>query len=218
MRAPVDRDADVRRDPGQRRCPRIIRGNLRFCLRSSASRGQAFAEYAILLVIVSAALLGMQVFARRGLQAGIKMSADALSPHANDTDGKQAQRDGIRYESKDRQNKAVASGTVLTMMSRTRALGDQEIRTARALDGSVTKTTIRDTSVTNGDLPGNLADRSEVVVTESQAPSILPPPPAPALPSLSGPPSSGKSNSPNPVGPPAPSPFSDFPPLQGSGN
>jgi hypothetical protein len=99
----------------------------------------------------------------RGLQAGIKMSADALSPHPGDTNGKQAQRDGIRYESRDRQNKAVASGTVLERMSRTKALADQEIRTARALDGSATKTIVKDATVTSGDLPGNLADRSEVV-------------------------------------------------------
>ena len=69
--------------------------------------GQAVVEYALLLALVSAALLGMQLYAKRGVQAGVKMMTDGvLSPYANDTNGELAQRAGIAYESGERRNRA----------------------------------------------------------------------------------------------------------------
>ena len=46
------------------------------------ARGQSLAEYAILLGIVAAAAVTMQVYARRGLQAGLKAAADQLGDQA----------------------------------------------------------------------------------------------------------------------------------------
>lgn len=43
-------------------------------------RGQAIAEYAILFGIVTMAILGMQVYAKRGLQASVKQFADQIGP------------------------------------------------------------------------------------------------------------------------------------------
>jgi len=132
-------------------------------------QGQAFVEYAILLGIVTAALLGMQLFAKRGLQAGIKNMADRLSPQPGDTTGELAQRDGIRYESRDRQNKVVASGSVVSRQSRTHAVANQTATTASAVDGSAAAAITTDSTVTTGVLTGagigpNVSDRSEVVV------------------------------------------------------
>ena len=56
--------------------------------------GQAFVEYAILFAVVAAALLGMQLYAKRSLQGGIKMAVDRMSPHPGDVNGEQAQADG----------------------------------------------------------------------------------------------------------------------------
>lgn len=135
--------------------------------RGAPLRGQAIMEYAILFGIVTAALLGMQLYSKRGIQAGIKTMADRLSPHASDPDGELAQRDGIRYESRDRQDKVVASaGAVLDRTSRTRTVADQETKADVALNGSVQTTIVNDTTQTRGDLteigPG-VSERGEVV-------------------------------------------------------
>ena len=137
------------------------------CLSPSTwARGQAIVEYAILFGIIMAALLGMQVYAKRGLQAGIKAMADRLSPHANDPDGELAQREGIRYESRDRQDKVVASGTVLDRKSKVRTVTDQETKTDVVLGGSTQTTIVTDTTQISGELaeigPG-VSERSEVV-------------------------------------------------------
>lgn len=47
-------------------------------------KGQSIAEYAILIGIVSAAIMGMNVYIKRGVQAGIKQSVDQM---ANQEDG-----------------------------------------------------------------------------------------------------------------------------------
>ena len=65
---------------------------------SAIQRGQAIFEYALLLAIVMAALAGIQVYARRGIQAGVKLTVDGMSPYATDVDGKRAQADGIVQE------------------------------------------------------------------------------------------------------------------------
>lgn len=47
-------------------------------------KGQSITEYAILIGIVSAAVMGMNVYIKRGVQAGIKQSVDQM---ANQEDG-----------------------------------------------------------------------------------------------------------------------------------
>lgn len=42
------------------------------------ARGQSITEYVILLGVVAAAVLGMQSYAKRGIQAGIKAAADRI--------------------------------------------------------------------------------------------------------------------------------------------
>jgi Flp pilus assembly pilin Flp len=42
--------------------------------------GQSTVEYAVLLAIVAAALIGMQVYLKRGLQGRVKDLADQISP------------------------------------------------------------------------------------------------------------------------------------------
>lgn len=43
------------------------------------SRGQSSAEYAVILSLVVAAVIGMQVYVKRGLQARVKAGTDALT-------------------------------------------------------------------------------------------------------------------------------------------
>lgn len=137
--------------------------------RVAGDLGQAIMEYALLLGIVTAAILGMQLFAKRGIQAGVKTMADRLSPHASDPSGELAQRDGIRYESRDRTDKVVGVGSVLSRRSQTRATADQTITTAVVADGSATTAVTTDATATRGILTGSgigpdVSDRSEVVV------------------------------------------------------
>lgn len=47
-------------------------------LRLTHNKGQAIFEYAVILAIVALALGMMQVYLRRGIQAGIKIAADEL--------------------------------------------------------------------------------------------------------------------------------------------
>lgn len=63
----------------------------------SKRAGQAILEYALLFGLVAAAILGMQVFAKRGIQATLKVAADDLSPVPGD--GEAAQIDGMRQDS-----------------------------------------------------------------------------------------------------------------------
>ena len=63
----------------RRRWPQqMISGHLRSHQRSSACKGQAILEYAVLVGVVIVFFVGMQTYAKRGLQAGIKLVADQL--------------------------------------------------------------------------------------------------------------------------------------------
>ena len=69
---------------------------------------QTVSEYAVLLVVVTAALAGMQVYSKRAIEAAIKTAADAMSPYAaardvrgnlvGDAHGELAQIAGSIYE------------------------------------------------------------------------------------------------------------------------
>lgn len=130
-------------------------------------RGQSIVEYAILLGIVTAAVLGMQVYAKRGIQAGLKMTADSLSPFApNDADGEKAQVDGMRYDSGDRQTTVFASGMVLDRRSATRTALAKSVNTKTLLGGGVEKTIVSDSVANTGQLPDGpgVSVHAEVVV------------------------------------------------------
>ncbi|MBI2495485.1 MAG: hypothetical protein HYY90_05030 [Candidatus Omnitrophica bacterium] len=175
--------------------------------------GQAIIEYTILIGIITAALLGMQTYTKRSLQAGIKAMADRLSPYPNDPRGERAQRAGIRYESRDRQDRVVAAGTVLERQSKTRAVSRQMTNTRLLLDGRTRTTTLTDTTRTEGALDPNLggrtlgpnvSDYSEVVGATPKEVSIQPPPAGPLpLPRPESPGSSPPPGSPFLGGPPS---------------
>ncbi len=124
-------------------------------------KGQAILEYAILLGIVTAALLGMQLYAKRSLQATVKFTADQI--------GNQA--DGIRYEGGERQNKVVAEGQT---RQRVTAASSSPVRTqnTQELDGGGQLTTTDEinevqgavTQCGDGGCPPGTASFSQVVI------------------------------------------------------
>ncbi len=56
----------------------------------ATERAQSFVEYAVVLTVVVAALVGMQLYAKRGIQAGIKTATDRMSPFPSDPQGELA--------------------------------------------------------------------------------------------------------------------------------
>ena len=139
---------------GQARLPRKTRG------------GQAIVEYAIVLGLIVAAVLGMQVYAKRGIQAGLKGAADQLSPFgvANDRTGEKAQLEGMRYESGERRNRdVIAAGTVLERRAAVKASVERTV-VEREAGGSRTRTIQQDTSSTSGALAGGESSTSQVVI------------------------------------------------------
>ena len=59
--------------------------------------GQAILEYVLLFGVVAAAIIGMQVFAKRGIQATLKAAADEMSPFPGNAE--KAQIEGMRQDS-----------------------------------------------------------------------------------------------------------------------
>jgi Flp pilus assembly pilin Flp len=125
--------------------------------------GQAIVEYAILIGIVTAAILGMQIYAKRGVQAGVKMMADRMSPAVNDPQGERAQLEGMRYESGDRRTSVVSEGAVLIREAQTRTRVRQDTQVATTAGGGVTRTIRADETTTTGDLGDGVALRAKVV-------------------------------------------------------
>ena len=93
-------------------------------------RGQSILEYLLIFAVVSAAILGMQVYAKRGVQAIVKTAADQMSPVTDDADGRKAQVLGVRQESGDMQ-KGIDSGSVLEKNSSMTSVATQR----REIDG-----------------------------------------------------------------------------------
>jgi Flp pilus assembly pilin Flp len=120
-------------------------------------RGQSVLEYAILVGIVMAAILGMQIYAKRGIQAGIKTAADQLGD----------QLKGMQYESGDRQRSVIAAGDALTRESAVTTASDRRIRTRATAGGGRQMDVIRDTSANAGALAtrgAGVSSYSETVV------------------------------------------------------
>ncbi|MBI4322867.1 MAG: hypothetical protein HY596_01180 [Candidatus Omnitrophica bacterium] len=124
-------------------------------------------EYAVLIGLLTAAVLGMQLYLKRGIQAGVKVAADQMSPHANDPTGEKAQVDGMRYESGERSQAVVATGSVLERKSAARTLRQRTANMTATTGGGVQRQIATDTAATSGVLPeggSGVASRSEVVV------------------------------------------------------
>ena len=71
------------------------------------TKSQTIAEYAILFGVIAAAVLIMQTYARRGIQAGIKVASDQVGEQLN----------GIRQESGDQPVRSSLEGKTLVMES-----------------------------------------------------------------------------------------------------
>ena len=129
-----------------------------------AAKGQAVFEYAVLISLVVAALMAMQLYAKRGLQAAVKTAADRMSPFASDPDGVQAQVAGVRYESGDRRNRAIAAGTVLENRSKTTTVATKTVQDKETLGGGRERVVQDDQTTTSGALGGGVSSYSQVVV------------------------------------------------------
>jgi len=126
-------------------------------------------EYAVLLGVAAAVIFGMQVYAKRSLQAGLKTAADGLSPLGaeGDPDGKKAQRLGAWYESGERRNRSVAAaGMVLDRASAGETQATKTIVETQNADGGRTRQVTQDQTITTGALGGGVSSRSTVVVDE----------------------------------------------------
>ena len=112
----------------------------------------------MLLGLIAAVILGMQVYAKRGLEAAVKVGADQIGN----------QVDGMKYESGDRQNKVFAAGVVLKRETATRNESDAATNT-KVLLGGGTQLGTAGASQNFGDLdPGtygpDVSAYSEVII------------------------------------------------------
>jgi len=138
-------------------------------------RGQAITEYPVLLAVVALVILGLQFYAKRGLQAGIKQAADRLSPYTEesggDPDGEKAQRDGMRYESGERRHTFTRLGDVLQQQTASRTVvapGDHVVITTEQPGGERLTVILQDTTTTTGEAMGKGYYSYSKVITEDQ--------------------------------------------------
>lgn len=135
----------------------------------SAVTGQSIVEYVLVVMVVSAAVMAMQTYAKRGIQASVKVAADRLSPVPGDGSGEGAQLLGMRSDSGDRPSQRITTpGRVLARRSATRR-DTQEEQVFKETPGVVIERTItRSVTTTTGTLavPGKgsgISNYSEVV-------------------------------------------------------
>ncbi len=142
-------------------------------------RGQSITEYAILLGTVSVAMLSMNLFLKRGIQAAVKNAADGLSPYSNDAakgndaTGDWAQIAGLKQETGDPLKKATSLGRVLESRSSTAVEinpnpGDFGVRKTRRVNGELFRE-VRQVQVMHPNLLNgtDLVSRSGVIVDDS---------------------------------------------------
>lgn len=133
------------------------RGRRAGLLRAASAPGQAIGEYAVMVGLAVAAVTGMQLYVRRGLQANIKLTADTLGD----------QQTGLQYEigDTDNQRRMVLSGKA-NAQSRSSSRTISRSRTEEQVTpgGGVTRLVIEDRTETRGGLGGGVADIDESVV------------------------------------------------------
>ena len=162
---------------------RLKAGERAFSLRrSSAASGQSLAEYSLVLALVAAAMMGMQVYAKRGIQAALKTASDDLSPcrvHAcfgavGDPDGElgqligEVQEGGLTEEERLREP-ALRQGLVLDRLSldrlsRVTTVTDQSVLDEELPGGGRTRTVERERVSSRGALGDGVSSVSSVVV------------------------------------------------------
>ena len=123
--------------------------------------GQAMTEYAILAGLIIAALVGMQLYTKRSIQAVVKQASDDIGDQVN----------GMRYESGDRQRKVFSEGETLVRESAASTVVDQTTTSGARPGGGYARTEAPERTVTTGAVanrgPGVTA-YSETVVERSQ--------------------------------------------------
>ena len=129
-------------------------------------RGQSILEYLLIFAVVSAAILGMQVYAKRGIQAVMKTAADQMSPMmdpaTNEPDGWAGQVLGMWQEFGDqRKLKEIPAGAVVwkDLLIRTDA---HRLYTTREIDGGRREAVDDDVTQSTG------TSTSQVAVMESK--------------------------------------------------
>lgn len=129
--------------------------------RSLRLQGQAIVEYAILLGVAALAVAGMQLYAKRGIQAGIKMAADRLAPPlppgstsvlAHVPVDERAQALGMLHEASSAEDTPINphqnKGSILDKVSATRAQTIQGVNTRIEAGGRIRKTVLENTITT----------------------------------------------------------------------
>ncbi len=124
------------------------------CFRITNQHGQAILEYTIVLGVITAAILAMQLYAKRGIQAGVKVMADQIGDQA----------DGIRYESGERQNKVVAEGKTIERLTAAAQALERTVQTEEQDQGVRVTDLEEKTTFTGKVAEGGVAARSTVVV------------------------------------------------------
>ena len=110
--------------------------------------GQAIVEYVLLFAVVAAAIAAMQIYAKRGLQAVLKVAADDLSRAAIDPirgqnlTPEQGQVEGMRQEAGESivpgpqgAQRRVTAGSVIARNSSITTTGQSQTKTGATLGG-----------------------------------------------------------------------------------
>ena len=121
--------------------PRIIGGHPRH--GPSASRGQSVSEYAVVFSVVAAAIIGMQLYLKRGLQAKEKSATDYLTNVGGASHKPFSAQAAIIGKTAQYEPYYTANGAYTTNTDNTQ----KEIMSA---NGLVARTGIHDTTTRNG--------------------------------------------------------------------
>lgn len=106
------------------------------------NNGQLIGEYVLILGVFAAAVLGIQLYVKRGLQAAVKTASDQLGD----------QLTGIRYESGDpRLNRQLAvEGRTIRRNSAVTTTAETETELRTTTGGGRTTTVLKDETTTEG--------------------------------------------------------------------
>lgn len=112
--------------------------------------GQSITEYLLIFAVVAAAMTGMMVYAKRGIQAGLKVAADDFSPFPSDPE--KAQIEGMRQETGDSRapGETVVTGLTIARDSSETTNQQGDINRGAVVGGGAFTTYNADGSVTQG--------------------------------------------------------------------
>ncbi len=106
------------------------------------NRAQSLIEYALVIGVITVALLSMQVYFRRGLQSVARVAADDFGPQGeavNDVEMAAKQQMYSEEYAKDKPKRAVnAQVTSVSATKKTNLTGDSNIRTETSSSNTVT--------------------------------------------------------------------------------